>query len=257
MKCTFCGGEVGTDQLRCPYCNQENVIAYRRQKEFNDEFAKNEAEARKVIKADKSDIVHRVLTRILVGLIVMFFVLTFVSFGVFLYIEGDIFQPKAPSNAIETLDGFYETGEFDKLFLYVQEYDIFDPDNSITYDYSQMALYYYDVLEYRSCLYGILDYLRGAEEDVSYYDWYYTFKNGYKVLLPDMGVYEEISERNEEVFEKFAEELIFDWTVWFGVTREDVEALIEDGEPYYFADDKVEAFADVIEERLGVVVDGY
>lgn len=257
MKCTFCGGEVGADQLRCPYCNQENLIAYQRQKELNEETAKNKAEAKKVIASSKSDIIHKVLSRILIGLVIFFVIITIVSFGVYLYIEGEIFQPKPPSDYIETLDGFYETGDYDKLYLYVQKYDIYDYENPVTYDYSQLALYYYDVLEYRRCFYGVVEYLRGESDSLGEYDWKYTFKNGYQVLLPDIGVYEEVSERNAEAFDLFIEEVILDWTVWFGVTREEVESLIADGEPYYYADDKLDAFAKVIEERLGVVVDGY
>jgi len=257
MKCTFCGGEVGADQLRCPYCNQENLIAYQRQKELNEETAKNEAEAKKVIASSKSDIVHKVLSRILIGLVIFFVIITIISFGVYMYIEGEIFQPKPPLNYIKTLDGFYETGDYDELFLFVQKYDIYDYENPKTYDYSQMALYYYDVLEYRRCFYGVVEYLRGESDSLSEYDWFYTFKNGYQVLLPDIGVYEEVSERNAKAFDLFIEEVILDWTVWFGVTREEIEALIADKEPYYYADDKLEAFAKVIEERLGVVVDGY
>ena len=257
MKCTFCGGEVGADQLRCPYCNQENLIAYQRQKEFDEETAKNEAEAEKVIASNKSDIVHKVLTRILLGLCVLFVVVTIVSFMCSMYIEGEIFQPKLPSDYKETLDGYYETGDYDKLFLYVQKYDIYDYENPKTYDYSQFALYYYDVLEYRSCFYGVVEYLRGEIEDLSSYDWEYVFSYGYQVLLPNMGVYEEISDRNAAAFEVFREEVILDWTVWFGVTREEIEALVADGEAYYWADDKLEAFAKVVEERLGVEIDGY
>ena len=257
MKCTFCGGEVGADQLRCPYCNQENLIAYQRQKEFNEETAKNEAEAEKVIMSNKSDIVHKVLTRILLGLCVLFVVVTIVSVMCSMYIEGAIFQPKLPLDYKKTLDGFYETGDYDKLFLYVQKYDIYDYENPKTYDYSQFALYYYDVLEYRRCFYGVVEYLRGEEEELSKYFWKYVFSYGYQVLLPNIGVYEEISERNASAFELFKEEVILDWTVWFGVTREEIEALIADKEPYYYADEKLEAFAKVIEERLGVETDGY
>ena len=257
MKCTFCGGEVGADQLRCPYCNQENLIAYQRKKELDEETAKNAEEAKRVIASNKADIINKVLTRIMIGLAVLFVIVTIVAFGINLYIEGAIFKPKLPADYIETLDGFYETGEYDKLYMYVKKYEIYDYKNPVTYDYSQLALYYYDVLDYRRCFYEVVEYLRGEKDKVSSYDWEYTFVNGYKVLLPDIGVYEEISERNEEAFLLFKEEVILDWMVWFGVTREEVEALIADKEPYYYADDRLEAFAKVIEERLGVVTDGY
>lgn len=257
MKCTFCGGEVGADQLRCPYCNQENLIAYQRKKELDEETAKNAEEAKRVIASNKADIINKVLTRIMIGLAVLFVIVTIVAFGINLYIEGAIFKPKLPADYIETLDGFYETGEYDKLYMYVKKYEIYDYKNPVTYDYSQLALYYYDVLDYRRCFYEAVEYLRGEKDKVSSYDWEYTFVNGYKVLLPDIGVYEEISERNEEAFLLFKEEVILDWMVWFGVTREEVEALIADKEPYYYADDRLEAFAKVIEERLGVVTDGY
>lgn len=257
MKCTFCGGEVGSDQLRCPYCNQENLIAYQRKKELDEENAKNAEEARRVIASNKTDIINKVLTRIMIGLAVLFVIVTIVSFGINLYIEGAIFKPKLPADYIETLDGFYETGEYDKLYMYVKKYEIYDYKNPVTYDYSQLALYYYDVLDYRRCFYEVVEYLRGEKDKISSYDWEYTFVNGYKVLLPDIGVYEEISERNEEAFLLFKEEVILDWMVWFGVTREEVEALIADKEPYYYADDRLEAFAKIIEERLGVVTDGY
>ena len=257
MKCTFCGGEVGADELRCPYCNQENLIAYQRQQEFHEETEKNEAEAKKVIAANKSEIVNKVLTRILVGLLIMFFVVTVISVICAMYIEGDIFQPKPPKDYIETLDGFYETGEYDRLYLYVQKYNIYDYQNPVTYDYSQLALYYYDVLEYRRCFYSVAEYLRGESDSIREYYWEYMFKNGYKVLIPDIGVYEDISERNAEAFELFKEEVILDWMVWLGVTREEIEGLIADGEAYYYADDKLEAFAEAVEKRLGVVIDGY
>lgn len=257
MKCTFCGGEVGADQLRCPYCNQENLIAYQRKKELDEETAKNAEEAKRVIASNKTDIINKVLTRIMIGLAVLFVIVTIVAFGINLYIEGAIFKPKLPADYIETLDGFYETGEYDKLYMYVKKYEIYDYKNPVTYDYSQLALYYYDVLDYRRCFYEVVEYLRGEKDKVSSYDWEYTFVNGYKVLLPDIGVYEEISERNEEAFLILKEEVILDWMVWFGVTREEVEALIADREPYYYADDRLEAFAKVIEERLGVVTDGY
>lgn len=257
MKCTFCGGEVGADQLRCPYCNQENLIAYQRKKELDEETAKNAEEAKRVIASNKADIINKVLTRIMIGLAVLFVIVTIVAFGINLYIEGAIFKPKLPADYIETLDGFYETGEYDKLYMYVKKYEIYDYKNPVTYDYSQLALYYYDVLDYRRCFYEVVEYLRGEKDKVSSYDWEYTFVNGYKVLLPDIGVYEEISERNEEAFLLFKEEVILDWMVWFGVTREEVETLIADKEPYYYADDRLEAFAKVIEERLGVVTDGY
>lgn len=257
MKCTFCGGEVGADQLRCPYCNRENLIAYQRKRELEEETAKNEKEARRVISSSKSDIINEVLTRIMIGLAALFVIVTLVSFVMSLYIEDAVFKPELPEDYIETLDGFYETGEYDKLYMYVKKYDIYDYANPVTYDYSQLALYYHDVLNYRNCFYGVVEYLRGEKDKIRHYDWEYIFAKGYQVMLPDIGVYEEISERNEEVFLLFKEEVILDWMVWFGVTREEVEALIEDGEPYYYADDKLEAFAKVIEERLGVVTDGY
>lgn len=257
MKCTFCGGEVGADQLRCPYCNQENLIAYQRQKEFNEETLKNEAEAKRVIASNRSDITHKVLSGILVGLVVLLVITSIVSFVSYMYVEGELFQPKPPTDYIETLDGFYETGDYDKLYLYVQKYDIYGYENMVTYDYSQLALYYYDVLDYRRCFYEVVEYLRGNLEEIDEYYWDYTFEKGYEVLLPNVGVYDEISERNAEVFELFKEEVILDWEVWFGVTREETEALIADKEPCYYAGDKIEAFAEIIEDRLGVKIDEY
>jgi len=257
MKCTFCGGEVGADQLRCPYCNQENLIAYQRRQELNEETGKNEAEAKKVIASEKYTIVNKILTRTLIGLAILFVLVSAISLVSFLIAERGFSNPKLPKDYLETLEGYYEAGEYDKLYLYVQKYDIYDPENPITYDYSQLALQYYTVISYRESFYGVVEYLRGESDRLSEYNWEYTFKKGYEVMIPYFGVYDEVSERNAEVFELFKEEVILDWMVWFGVTREDIETLLADNEYHFYADDKLEAFAEAIEERLGVVIHGY
>lgn len=252
MKCRYCGGEVASDQIRCPFCNRINETARKRQEELLKEQEKTEKEYESVIEKEKPRLADIILRRTLIGAVVLFVLLMVFNFVIFLLKEGDLFTPRLPDNYRQTLETYYSEGRYEDIYLYVEKYNIFDPDNEQNYDYSQLALQYGRVINYRKCFYGVVQYLMDQTERLSDYDWEYMFDYGYRVLVPDIGVYSKISERNAAAFDTFKEEVRLDWMTWLGITEEEIDGLVEGNRSSYEVNDELDELMRLAAERLGI-----
>lgn len=88
MKCTYCGGEVSSQSVRCPFCGRENPEGIAFQAEVQKKIERNKLLKPFLIKQKTPELVQKMLSRIWIILIVFNVVLFAGSFIVFLWGEN-------------------------------------------------------------------------------------------------------------------------------------------------------------------------
>lgn len=238
MKCKNCGANYKTRELKCPYCNTENLIgkiwqAERSQAEFD-----YENEKKKVGKALLSPYMfERMLNRALVvviGLYIVSFAIIVLVFMLSEPLEKLYFSHN--KEEIETqMAEYYNAGEYEKLDLYMEEKYVEPQDY---YAYTQATLLNFDYnryMEYR------MEFQALPKEEKETDDYYleYALQNSKAVYNLDCGIYSILDEKNREMYESYQKEIMAYWVGTLKLTEGEIELLTDEESHYYDGIDEV------------------
>jgi hypothetical protein len=108
MKCPYCGGEVSSQSIACPYCGKANQEGIAFQEEIKRKIERNKLLKPFLIKQKTPELVQRMLTRILVLILVLNGVLFAGCIGLYVFSERDSGrEPEPDSYAQQYLTEFY------------------------------------------------------------------------------------------------------------------------------------------------------
>lgn len=151
MKCPYCGGEVSSQSISCPFCGRENPEGIAFQEEVKAKIERNKLLKPFLIKQKTPELVQKMLTRIWVVLIVLNVVLFVGSFLIYMWGEmGDTRTPEPGSFAEHYLSEYDVTGnwEYDNFCEMMQK--IMDAkesgENPSDYEVEYLVDYAYDAI---------------------------------------------------------------------------------------------------------------
>lgn len=254
MKCKNCGAVYKTVELKCPYCNTENIVG-RLWK-----VQKSEAEKEYVQKSIKTGlkfspyIIDRVLTRanmIVIAMYVLFFIGVVAYF--FMHQVLQDWSNKINKDSIMgTLQEYYDNEEYAKLYEYINDKELYDGylDDDYYYKYMQAALLNKDYESHKSFM---MEYLDLSDEKRKEDDFYleYSIINSLDVYTLDCGVYSELVPENKELYEKYKKEIYAFWVGTLGMTEKDIEYITDEYVDFY--DDTFDEMVNRFKENIGEV----
>lgn len=90
MKCPNCGGEVDSQSTACPYCNSTYEPGRLFQLELAEKLEKNKLLPKFILKSRTPDMVHMMLTRIIISFSLAAVVFTVAAFGIYVIGENSL-----------------------------------------------------------------------------------------------------------------------------------------------------------------------
>ena len=113
MKCQYCGGEVSSQSIKCPYCNQDNPEGIAFQKEVYKRIERNKLLKPFLLKQKTPELVQKMLTRVIIIAIVVN-ILLFVLLVVMVALsDTDIFPlTRKGEHAKEFAEEFWGNGDY-------------------------------------------------------------------------------------------------------------------------------------------------
>lgn len=230
MKCKNCGGQYKTRELRCPYCETENLLGKLWSVQRSEAELSYERERKAMGKFLISPyMLNRIMNRCLVTLVVLF-VAYWVGAFLFFWISEQVEELSFKWNRdkIEAqMEEYYVAGEYDRLDAYMYEKDV---DCTQYYAYTQATLLHNDYsryMEYR------LFYASLSEEEKAKDTYYLDYALDYsaRVYTLDCGIYSELDERNRELYETYQKEIMAYWVGEVELSQEEIDYMKEWG--YY------------------------
>ena len=220
MKCQNCGGAVGAEQERCPFCGTVNQAAVLKKRQLRQRLLENERLRERIIKGSREYVADRVFNwAILVAAAVM---VLMIGLNIASYLHGvagyRLFRDKASLEA--QVDVYYSSGDYGSMLQLMRKEQLFGQD---LYKYSQMALIIESYEEYagsRSRLIEDLeqgrDYSENLEDVIRY---------GSDVLNPYLPYYSDLNSDNESALNAYRAEILAFYTGWLRMTGEEAEML--------------------------------
>lgn len=244
MKCNNCGANFQTDELQCPYCGSRNIVGEEWQRErnlsqnFYEEMKRNFYEHGVLYVIDK--VLNKALLLLFVAFIIVFILYMFPS----MVEEGilDIKKAILKDQIIGQMEEYHQSGEWDKLEVYMSEYDMFEKENYVYCQAAIMERYYQDYMQ------EFMQYIELPEEEQEEGDYYIErfLRDSRDLYRADCGIYDDLRSANKEKHEQYKEEVLIFWKVSLGLTEEEIQFLIE--EDYLYMEDE-ERYVEIIKER--------
>ena len=245
MKCKNCGANYKTRELKCPYCNTENLIGKIWQAERSQAELEYENEKKQLGKHLLSPyMVERLLNRailVLIGLYIVSFVIILLVFMLSEPIEKLYFSINKEEIEAQMAE-YYEAGEYEKLDLYMEEKFVEHRDY---YAYTQATSLNFDYNSYLECR---LEFEALSEEEKMTDDYClkYALVHSVDAYNLDCGIYSELDETNREMYETYQKDIMAYWVGTLGLSEEKVEELIS---IEYSFDEELESIIQDIKER--------
>jgi len=245
VKCKNCGANYKTKELKCPYCNTENLIGKIWQTERTQAELDYEAEKQKVGKVLLSPyMAERLLNRAIIILIGLF-IASFLVIVIVVILSGPIEKLifKMNQEEIEAqMEEYFTAGEYDKLDAYMEENFVESKDY---YAYTQVTLMMFDYDSYMNhrLQFELLSKEEQLEDD---FHLKYALKDSLDVYLCAWGNYREVDDRNAELFESMQKEIKAYWLGELMLTENEIEELIAVD---YSSEIDEEKYMNLIKER--------
>lgn len=168
MKCTNCGADFASDQLRCPYCGTVNEYALKLAKELQTYDAAYEKKRDELLENGT----NQVLRHLTFGLGIVFLVIVLVSFGCvafFQYRFSGISSYQVTGARLaqnkETIGRYLDEGQYIRAYLLASTTD---PTGERFQNYSEYAAELYDIYNYSLVLMGVLQSMDSMDEGNNY-----------------------------------------------------------------------------------------
>lgn len=119
MKCKNCGGQIGLDMEKCPYCNSVNKVAVKRRTSLKKLYSDNEKLQNEILNKSKKDTAYSVHKRLNLILLVA---------GIVFW--GSVFLWSNPPGGLAKIkhqimiNYYYEHAEYEQMYWYMSENQI-------------------------------------------------------------------------------------------------------------------------------------
>lgn len=248
MKCKNCGGNYKTRELKCPYCDTENLLGKVWMIERSEAELAYETKKREMGKFLVSPyMLNRVLNRcliVLAALYVVLFVGAFLVFGV-----CELYQKISTTIRKEQIEAqmeaYFSAGQYEELDKYMYDNGV---DGTAYYAYTQATLIQSDYdwfMEHR--LY--FDNMSQEEKIADDYHLKYTIKYALEVYSLDYSLYDELDARNTELYETYKKEILAYLVGVLQLTEEEIESVLEDS---YITMDEEDMLEQIVRNRRGL-----
>ena len=225
MKCKNCAANYKTRELKCPYCNTENLMGKLWQVERTQAELEYENEKKKIGKILLSPYMYeRLLNRTLVVTIGVYILSFLVIVLIFMLAEPlEKLHFSANKDKIEaTMEKYFTAGEYEQLDVYMDEnfvelkdYYAYAQATSIQFSYNQ---YMKQRLAFQA--------LTEEEKLTDEYHLEYALKDSVKVYILDFGIFSDLDEENRELCENYQKEIMAYWTGCLGLSEEQIDELV-------------------------------
>lgn len=146
MYCPHCGGNMPSDSLYCPYCQQPNDTGAERAEVLQREQAKTNEAIDRAIEEKRTEMTARILTRCNIAAGIAVAVLLVISIVVSLLSSSGRLFTSRPKDAAAVLDAYYTQGEYAKVCDYLSEHDFTLEDFPL---YFELYNFYTDYASFR------------------------------------------------------------------------------------------------------------
>ena len=227
MRCKNCGANYKTRELKCPYCNTENLIGKIWQAERSQAEKDYENEKKNLGKAIFSPyMLNRFANRSLV-LVLGIYAVSIIIITVILLIYdvwGPLYFSLHKEEIEKQMEEYYSAGEYEKLDLYMEENYVKLRDY---YAYTQATLMVEDYDSYLECRLRF-ENLSEEEKLKDEYCLEYAVDNSWEVYALDCGSYSRLDERNKELHEYYQKEIMAYWIGCLKLSEEEIAELTND-----------------------------
>lgn len=247
MKCISCGGEVASDEERCPYCHTINEAAVKKKEQLDNKSMMNRELKTEVLETSREYRWNKILNRTLIAMTLLVIVMVVITFVTFLIEQGDLKKFHKPSNLSQLLDENYEKQDFNRLHALLTQYDMVDIDN---YKYSQMALIHN---QYEAFITNRNECIESIDRNTLPEDFVLEFalREGFKILDPELGLYDEISGENQRILEEYQTNVRGFFQTYLELSGEEIEELRRLNGSGGFTSSEIKNQLKRIGERLG------
>ena len=245
MKCKNCGAHYKTRELKCPYCNTENLIGKIWQSERSQAELDYEEEKKKVGKILLSPyMAERLLNRtifILIGLYVVSFLTIVLVIALSFPIEDLIFSMNKEKIEAQ-MEEYYQAGEYELLDIYMTENYVERKDY---YKYNQVTSMQFD---YNSYMAHRLAFENMSKEEQLEDDYHlkYAIRSSVEVYNCECGDYSDIDSDNASLLENRKKEIMAYWIGELLLTEEEIQEILEADRAWNV---DVEKFMEIVKER--------
>lgn len=164
MKCTSCGSDFASDQLKCPYCGTVNEHALKLGKELQTYDAAYERKREEVLKTGS----NQVLKHLTMGLGIAFLIIVLASFGVVFFLQYrttyEVRGARLTKNK-ETISRYLEEKQYIRAYLLASATD---PTGERFENYPEYAQTLSSIYNYSILLVGVLQSMDSMDEGDNY-----------------------------------------------------------------------------------------
>ncbi len=235
MKCKNCGAHYKTRELKCPYCNTENLIGKIWMAERSEAELEYEKTRKELGKKISTYTVNRVLNRTLLISVLACILATIIVIGV-IFVQAMSVGLREARNTQKTIKRFeklYEEGRYSQLTSEVMDSNIGDDEIFV---YKQVALMTFDYDEYLNNKY-IYHSLGLEEKKEDNYHLEYAIKNSVNVYKMDYNKYKELNVKNQAIYDRYSEEIMSYWKYTLKFSDEDIDFMIKES---YLSSDELD-----------------
>lgn len=244
MKCKNCGANYKTRELKCPYCNTENIVGKLWQTERTMAEIDYEKEKGKVGKIIFSPYMYdRLISRAMYVLVILHIVsiaaVFLVALGSYGWQELIFRLNKAEIEA--QMDEYYTAGEYEKLDAYMEEYEAISGYK--TYSTAIAMNWRYD--EY---LENRLNFQQLSEEEKSKDDYHLKYAIDYsaQVYNYECDIYGKY-DKNAELKADYQKEIMAYWVAELELTEDEITMLTSEEKYSYY--DEARLIAQNVKDR--------
>lgn len=245
MKCKNCGANYKTRELKCPYCNTENLIGKIWQTERTQAELDYEAEKKKLGKILRSSYMEdRLLTRailILIGL----YIASFLVVALIVVLSGPIEDLIFAMNKEEIeaqMEEYFNAGEYEKLDAYMED-NYVEPQDYYAYTQATLLTSYYNSYMNHRLSFELLSKEEQLEDN---YHLIYALKESVTAYHCGSGMYRDVDAKNVQLLKNMQKEIRAYWISELLLTEEEIQELIT--VDYSWEVDEYE-FAELIKDR--------
>ena len=203
MKCKNCGANYPSRELACPYCGTANPMGRMQKQQRERAEADYEMASTTTVSQVRRTMCNRVLNRTLLVEGILFALVFLGACATFIFQDFmlDVQKKRHGSEMQAHIEELYEQERFSELFGYMMDYELMGPE---TYEYSQIALLYYD---YQDFVQSRFDYFYELG-NLSRYTPESLIRNMHRILHRDeFSAYAELTEKNKVYYEQYVRDV--------------------------------------------------
>ncbi len=239
MKCSNCGGNYRTRELICPYCNTENALGRAWKKQRSDAELEYEKAREKAGKKVSIYVIDRIITRIML-IFILIFIIGVAGIWIFEVARGfylESYWKNHQDEVTEELEKYYVERDFVGMDAFLEKYSLYSTENPF-YAYRQACIMHRAYEEYWEYKLQFLDvsYEELIADEHDYYELRRTIEEAQDIYNVDIGIYDELDSRNQELWEEYSSEIMAFWKGTLGLTEEEIAYLTEDDYGYVDAE---------------------